>query len=348
MSLAVARDLDLIVRGAAQWWRDARGATSVDVLECTRPSDGLSSETVLLRAGVTVSGHPRDESVVLRLPPVGEGIFPDYRLDVQAAVQNHVREHGIPAAPAEFVADERYFGVPFMVMPRVAGHVPAMTPQTDPWINDQSPGERAGTYDGYLATVAAIHAVPAGALASVLPARDVDADLDYWRAYLDWYADGEHPVARLDDALAFCARHRPPDPPATALLWGDVRLGNVIFGPDRAPVAVLDWEMATIGAPEHDLGWLFVLEWVQDLMLGGRVDGFADRAVARARYEELVGRPLEHLEWFELFALLRSAAIMTRIAVLHERADVPGLFPVDDNPVLDLLLRRVDEYGAGS
>ena len=41
---------------------------------------------------------------------------------------------------------------------------------------------------------------------------------------------------------------------APVLLWGDVRLGNVIFGDDLAPIAVLDWDMASIGAPEHDIG----------------------------------------------------------------------------------------------
>ncbi|MFZ4584056.1 MAG: phosphotransferase family protein [Acidimicrobiia bacterium] len=343
MPLAVARELDDVVAGITRWLHDARGASGVDVLTCERPSDGLSSETVLVRAALTVGGVSRDQSFVFRLPPLGEGIFPSYRLDVQAAVQDHVRAHGVPAAPVECVADEQYFGVPFLVMPKVDGHVPASTPQTDPWITDLSGAAQDALYGCFLDAIAAVHAVPTDALAEVVPTRDLDAELAYWRAYLDWYADGHRIVPTLHDALEWCTRTRPADPP-NALLWGDVRMGNLIFDEQRHVAAVLDWEMVSIGAPEHDLGWCWALESMQDEMLRCRVDGFPTRNAAQAAFEARIGRPLQAMPWFEIFALVRSTSIMTRIAVLHERAGVPNFFPIADNPILDVITARIARH----
>ena len=64
------------------------------------------------------------------------------------------------------------------------------------------------------------------------------------------------------------------------LLWGDVRLGNVIFDDDRRPLAVLDWEMTGIGPPEHDLAWYFALDAIQHELFGRSVPGFLDRDAA--------------------------------------------------------------------
>ena len=83
--------------------------------------------------------------------------------------------------------------------------------------------------------------------------------VNHWKAYTDWVADGRE-VSLLDDAAAWleanwpaAADRRPP-----ALSWGDARIGNVLYdGFD--PVAVLDWEMATIAPVEVDLGWMAFL-----------------------------------------------------------------------------------------
>ena len=104
------------------------------------------------------------------------------------------------------------------------------------------------------------------------------------------------------------------------LLWGDVRFGNVIFGDDLAPLAVLDWDMASIGAPEHDVAWFTTLESTMRTLLGQHLDGFPDRDGTIAQYESLSGRTLRDIEWYETLALVRSTAIMTRIGYLHRDA----------------------------
>ena len=174
-----------------------------------------------------------------------------------------------------------------------------------------------------------------------MPGRDNRAEIAYWREYLEWYADGTVLVPSLVESLDWCEANLPSSEDAGSLLWGDVRLGNVIFNEERTPVAVLDWEMATIGAAEHDLAWALTLEATQDELFGRRVPGFFEHDAAVARYQARLGRPVRDLEWYETFALVRSTAIMTRVAHLHDLAGQPQLFPIRDNPLLGILQRRI-------
>jgi aminoglycoside phosphotransferase (APT) family kinase protein len=119
----------------------------------------------------------------------------------------------------------------------------------------------------------------------------------------------------LVDALEWCRTHRPATESEPVLLWGDVRLGNVIFGDDLAPRAVLDWDMASIGAPEHDMAWCTTLETTTRTLLGQHLEGFPDRDGTIGQYESLSGRVLRNFDWYETLAMIRSTSIMTRITI---------------------------------
>jgi len=338
VALTVQRDLDAVVSGFAGWVRGERGVEVV-VESVQRPTEGWSSETVLLR--VQVDG--RAEGFAVRLGPVGEGIFPTYDLGLQAHAQAVAQAGGVPAAvPAEVVDDPVWLGDPFLVMPLVEGHVPGEMAAFDPWVQGLPVDRRPGLYEGVVDTLVALHRLDP-ASARDLPRRTVDDELAWWTTYLEWYADADEDVPRLARALVWCAEHRPTVEPPAAVLWGDVRLGNVVFADDGAVAALLDWEMATVGAPEHDVAWWWALEAMQDELVGGRAEGFPAITDLRARYEAGLGRPLQDLAWFETFALLRSAAILTRIGILAQRAGLTARMPLDDNPVLDHLARRIEE-----
>jgi aminoglycoside phosphotransferase (APT) family kinase protein len=178
-----------------------------------------------------------------------------------------------------------------------------------------------------------------------VPVRGLDDELAYWTRYLNWYGDGEMLAPALSEALGWCIEHRPAGEPPPVFLWGDVRLGNIIFDEARRPVAVLDWEMTTIGAPEHDLAWQLTLEATQNELFGRSVPGFLDHDEACAHYEAQVGRALQDLEWFEVLAMVRSIAIMTRLAHLEEQNGRPPMLPLADNTLLDLLARRIATAG---
>ena len=67
----------------------------------------------------------------------------------------------------------------------------------------------------------------------------------------------------LDQLLDWLRKHRPPDAPAPSLVHGDFRLGNLMFHPNRPEVvALLDWELSTIGHPMADLGYN-LMAWMQ-------------------------------------------------------------------------------------
>ena len=280
------------------------------------------------------------ERLVVKLPPAGPAIFPAYDFAMQAAVQEAVAAAGIPApAPARSEADERWLGAPFLVMPAVAGHIVGEVPALDRRLAAAGEPANRALHTAFVELVADVNRVDwrAAGLAAVLPHRDNGAELAYWRDYLAWYADGEVVVPALVDALDWCVAHRPASEPVPSLRWGDVRLENVIVDDDLRPVAVLDWEMASVGAAEHDLAWLTTLQATQDALVGRKVVGFLDLDEVVGAYEARLGRPVQDLAWYEALAALRSTAILTRIAHLNDLRGEPNFFPIADNPLVDRL-----------
>lgn len=102
-------------------------------------------------------------------------------------------------------------------------------------------------------------------------------------------------------------RERASGPPR-ALVHGDFRIGNVLFGPDGLRV-MLDWELAHIGDPAEDMGFICVRSW----RFGGPkpVGGIGDREEFFAAYEQAGGAPVdpEWVRFWEVFGNLRWGII---------------------------------------
>ena len=118
----------------------------------------------------------------------------------------------------------------------------------------------------------------------------------------------------IERTLAWLDANRPPegDP---VLNWGDARIGNMLYA-DFEPVAVLDWEMATVGPREVDLAWMIFLDTFFD-DLAERFEmpplvGFMDTADVVAEYERLTGHTVQALEWYSVLAALRFAIVSVR------------------------------------
>ncbi len=340
------RDPDATVAAFVAWLGTREAADPPVLVGYERAAVGFSSETLLVDVGRTGRDGTEVERLVLKLPPLRAGIFPSYDFRLQASVQEAVAAAGIPAAvPVQVEDDTRWVGAPFLVMPAIGGHIVDEMPIRDHWLTKSSPELSAVAHGHYFDVIADINRVDWRALGleRVVPVRDDDAEIDYWRRYLDWYAGGEELVPALVDALDWCAAHRPDSEPEPSFLWGDVRLGNVVFDETRTPVAVLDWEMSTIGSAEHDLAWTLVLESIQAELFQRTVPGFFDHDAAVTRYEARLGRAVHALDWYEIFAMVRSTAIMTRVAHLQEIEGGPAVFPIADNPILGILRRRMAE-----
>ena len=118
----------------------------------------------------------------------------------------------------------------------------------------------------------------------------LDQQLGYQRWYYDWAREGAtYPL--IERTFEWLDANRPTDV-RTVFLWGDSRIGNMLWQ-DFEPVAVLDWEMATVGPPEVDVAWMiFLHSFFQDLAARFEMPGlpdFMDRAEIIATYEELSG-----------------------------------------------------------
>ncbi len=338
MATGARRDDSGLAAGLARWaaarpervpGRAAAGG-AVAVAGLAHAEGGQANETLLVDFGPGQGG-----GMVVRLPPL-DPTFPDYDLGPQAVVQNAVAAAGVPApAPAVLETDPSWIGSPFLAMPRVRGDIAGPAPVFDPYVRDAGPRGQRLMHDGLLDALAAIHAVPwqPAGLGDVLAGPRLADAVDRWAAYVEWSSEGE-PLPALAEALDWCARHRPPERPAV-LLWGDVRLGNLVFDEARRVRAVLDWDLAALGPREMDLGWHFGLEFMMEELFGQRVPGFPSRIEALDDYERRTGYEVRDLGWHEVFALARALAINDR----HQR--ITGEPRRRANPMGDILLARL-------
>jgi len=357
----VTRELD-DVRQAFTAWFAARhpGASDVAVDLRSHATGGYSNEVFFGAAEWKVEGRAHEEALVLRLPPNGPSLFPSYDLAMQVAVQVAAGAERVPVpAPIVHEEDESWLGSPFLVMPRVAGHDVGELAVVDEWLSAASVDEQRALHERFLDVLAQIHAVPwegrpvaahlrgvevarqekegtgtapATALATA-PNASLLAELDWWDGLVAWTFDGAPPAA-LTDLFAWCRAHVPAVAPPSSVLWGDVRLGNVIFDEGFRPVAVLDWEMASVGPAELDLAWYVALEEMAEHFVQQRVPGFLARDEVLARHERALGRPLVDFRWFEVFAMCRSAALNIRADRLGAARRGKPPRPTEDDGVL--------------
>jgi len=197
----------------------------------------------------------------------------------------------------------------------------------------QSPAEREALWWSAVEALAAIHrldwrAIGFGFLEDPVETRSpIAVQLDQYRRYFEWAARGKrHPTC--EDALAWLEANAPTGEP-TRLEWGDARIGNMIFGSGGRCVAVLDWEMVTLGSPEADLAWFLFLDEHHSRGVGApRLPGFPSREATLARYAELTGHTPRHLPYYEVFAAFRFSVIMMRLA---QQFTTLGLLPADSD-----------------
>ncbi|MDM7489958.1 phosphotransferase family protein [Rhodococcus sp. CSLK01-03] len=323
---------------------------------------GMSSETLLFDArwdGV-------DRPLVARVAPAETAVpvFPTYDLEGQARVMRAVAEHSRVPVPAVhwYEPDPAPLGAPFFVMTRVAGRVPpdVMPYNFGSWVTEAGDAERAAMQDACVEVLAGVHGVPpasAGLGPAGTVADAVRAHLDRQRAYYEWTTRTGGPRSPLvERALTWLDTHRPDDRSPAVLCWGDARIGNILFDGFR-PVAVLDWELATLGAREMDLAWMtFLHRFFEDIAVAAGLPGLPDFLrlddVART-YAQRTGHVPRDLHFYTVHAALQHAIIMLRI---HTRAVHFGQAEPPDDPddgimhraTLEAMLDGTDRQGPAS
>ncbi len=318
------------LRAQLQTWLAGR-VDDAAISQLEIPStNGMSSETVMFDASWRDGGTLRSQACVLRLPPdaAAAPVFPSYDMERQyRAIQLVALESTVPVPTTLWLElDPRHLGAPFFVMARLDGVVP---PDVMPyvfggnWLYDAAPSDRAALQRRSIELLGRLHAIDLDAPAAAFlhePARTGSAlgrHVDDLRSYYQWVvADGlESPL--LARGFDWLERHWPRAEPAAVLSWGDARIGNIIYR-DFEPIAVLDWEMVSIGPREIDLAWMiFMHRFFQDLAEQYGLPGLPDFMRAddvAATYAETTGVAPAELRWFLVYAAVRLGVVMARIS----------------------------------
>ncbi len=286
------------------------------------PASGNSNVTIPFAAHWSSNAAARTAELVLRMQVPTNQIF----LDTDVLREHRVLSALAPVAtfptpsPRWAESDPTVLGQPFFVMERVPGVVPAGTPSIHAtgWLSRCTPDECRTAWASSMQAVAAIHDVDWRSVVPFLADGANGITLDERLAHLSrWYeharAGREYPVT--DEALRYlrAALPRIEEPPV--LVWGDARMGNLIFGADHRVAAVLDWELASIGPPEIDLGWWLAMDEFQTGAHGIEpVPGYPSRDETIAAYEQRGGRAVEHVRWFEVLSAFMLTVTVIRMA----------------------------------
>ncbi|MDH6132393.1 aminoglycoside phosphotransferase (APT) family kinase protein [Kitasatospora sp. MAA4] len=334
MPVPPQRDPELTRAVLGRWLTAAARPAEIRLGPITVPrSAGFSAEILLCDAEWSESGTTRTEPLVVRVAPTGHRVFPEDRWAEQVRLQALLAATDVPVPEILFHEPSgELLGAPFVVMRRVRGLVPADLPSyhREGWLADLPEPARAEVWWGGVRMLARLHRLDPAELGLHFLSRPeygpvgVGQQLREYQEHLGFYGAAGNPVAQA--ALSWLREHRPAEPHAPRLLWGDARLGNIVFA-GTEPAAVLDWEMAALGQPEADLAWFLHLDRHLSEGIGAeRLPGLPGRAETVARYEELAGRPVRSLEYYEVFAAFRFCVATARVTRLLTESGVlpPG------------------------
>jgi aminoglycoside phosphotransferase (APT) family kinase protein len=287
---------------------------TVEVLQFPR---GYSNLTYLLRVSPD-GGAPRE--IVLRRPPFGVKI---------ASAHDMGREHRILSGLAKvwdkvpatigYEADESVLGAPFYVMERAHGVI--FRAKQPKGIELSSLGGRALS-ETLVDTLAEIHGIDVEAAGLADLGKPAGYNARQVKGWTERYAKAKtDEVPDVDAIAAWLAANTPTESGAT-LIHNDLKYDNVVYARDLSRiVAVLDWEMSTLGDPLMDLGTTLSY-WVEatdpplfTAMRFGPTD--APNSLRRMdvveRWSTKTGRPVTNLVFYFAFALFKLAVVAQQL-----------------------------------
>jgi aminoglycoside phosphotransferase (APT) family kinase protein len=280
----------------------SHGARSVRLEGLRLLTGGASRQTWSFDATIEdAQGRMTTLPLVLRSDPRRGPNFMERELEYRLLEAAGVA--GVPVPRVHLMGDKS-LGVPFFLMERVEGEtIPRRL------LRDDEYAEARRVMTGQLAAILAkVHRVPLveGLTAPAEGRSPAEEEIARFEQTYRAIAPEPHPAFEL----AFrWLRQNLPRTSERVLVHGDYRIGNVIFGPEGAR-ALLDWELAHVGDPMEDLGWICVRSWRfgnDDLPVGG----LGSREEFFRAYEEAGGFPVDaaRVRFWELFGNLRWGII---------------------------------------
>jgi aminoglycoside phosphotransferase (APT) family kinase protein len=260
-----------------------------------------------------------DKRYVLRKKPPGDLLPSAHQIEREYKVMAALKESSV-AVPKVYLLceDTSVIGTPFFLMEYMEGRV-----FRDPALPGMEPSERAAIYDALISTLAALHKVDFRAVGlSDYGRTEGYAARQVARWSKQYEASKTQKISSMDCLMEWLPQHIPSGDDVgsdTSIVHGDYRLENTIFHPvEPSILAVLDWELSTLGNPLADVAYNCLLYYMprSDTSFNGFKDldlralglpSEEDYIKSYCRYTGRDGVP--NLRFFVVFALFRSAAI---------------------------------------
>ena len=263
-------------------------------------------------------------SYVLRRQPPGELLKSAHAVDREYRVIKALADSDVPVAKVYHLCEDReIIGSMFYLMEFCEGNI-----YWRPELNDvQSPTQRGQMYDEMVKVLAAIHSVDidkAGLSDYGRPGNYFQRQLDRWSA--QYRASELETIDDMERLITWLGDNMPTDDGKVSLVHGDYRLDNLMYAKDNSRViAVLDWELSTLGHPYADLAYLIMgmklPASTNKNMVGGlgAIDwasqGIPSEAEIVARYCGLMNiDKIENWNFCMAFSFFRLAAICQGVA----------------------------------
>lgn len=283
------------------------------------PSDALSIERISGgQSNPTYFVNFNGQNMVLRKQPNGPILRGAHAVDREFRVQAALANTDVPTArPILFYEDTDIVGTPFYLMERVEGRV-----FSDCALPDATPHERKDLWMGLADAMAAMHRVAPATIGLEdygRPGNYFERQISRWAR--QWEASESDPIPELDRLIEWLQANLPEDDGAVSLAHGDFRMGNVIFHPtEPRVVAILDWELSTLGHPLADLGFC-ALAWHTSSEEYGGILGYDLEALGLPSEDEFFARYMSKnpasaplTDFHKAFALFRFSVIWVGIS----------------------------------
>lgn len=278
-----------------------------DGLQVTKFADGQSNPTYLLVTS--------ESNYVLRAKPPGVLLKSAHAVDREFRVMNALHNTAVPVPNMILLASEdNPLGRMFFVMEKIDGTV-----FWDPTLPDLTSSQRTKIYASMNKTLAALHSLDPAELGLSdfgKPGNYFERQSSRWAS--QYLASCDQPDADMLVAMQWLSANMVPDDGGVALVHGDYRLDNMMFNPDGEVVALLDWELSTLGHPLADLAYQ-CMQWRMPHYSPLRGLGGIDRAALGLPSEqEYVSQYAAHrnldtiLNWnfYIVFSFFRLTAIL--------------------------------------
>ncbi len=296
-----------------------RGLT-LDELKFPEES-GESSVTLLLNAHFGGS----TTKLVCRMKPRDSQVFDSHDLALQYRLMEICSENDVPVPQLlGYEPDESLLGSDFYIMGFTEGLIPTDNPPYafGSWVTELDSRQRTDMWRNGIAILAKIHSIDMSRyeLPDLPQAGSHEAPMQHEIRKFQDLVDSDM-QARLTPVLTEAWEYlqtQVPTAGARRLVWGDSRPGNVIWS-DLAPVAVIDWEMASLGDPLADVAWWFWIDHVNSVGLGvDMLSGLPQIDEVYSLWHEYSGLPIHDAEYYSLLCLVRYAIILEKKFIAFE------------------------------